>query len=88
MDEEFASALAARHERRRKALSALVQRLADAGYLVPENSVATTDALFALTSPEFYRTLSIGRRGKAATCALVQRLCSAAVTELGSVSSA
>src|ERR1700756_506082 len=31
MDEEFASALAARHARRRKALSVLVQRLAQAG---------------------------------------------------------
>jgi AcrR family transcriptional regulator len=83
-DEEFASALAARHERRRKALSALVQRLTDAGRLAPENSVAATDVLFALTSPEFYRTLSSGRRGKAATSALVQRLCNAAITEFGS----
>jgi hypothetical protein len=84
MDEEFASALAARHERRRKALSALVQRLAEAGQLAPDNSAAATDVLFALTSPEFYRTLSTGRRGKAATCALVQRLCNAAITEFGS----
>jgi AcrR family transcriptional regulator len=84
MDEEFASALAARHERRRKGLSALVQRLAEAGQLAPDNSAAATDVLFALTSPEFYRTLSTGRRGKAATCALVQRLCNAAITEFGS----
>jgi len=84
MDEEFASAIAARHERRRKGLSALVHRLVEAGQLAPENSAAATDALFALTSPEFYRTLSTGQRGKAATCALVQRLCNAAITEFGS----
>jgi len=84
MDEEFASALAARHERRRKALSALVQRLAEAGHMAPENSVAASDVLFALTSPEFYRTLSTGRRKKRATCALVLRLCNAAIGEFGS----
>jgi AcrR family transcriptional regulator len=83
-DEEFASALAARHERRRKACSALTQRLAQAGDIAPANSAAAADVLFALTSPEFYRTLSTGRRGKAATCALVQRLCKAAIAEFGS----
>src|SRR5215475_14433744 len=84
MDEEFAAALAARHERRRRAVSALVQRLAEAGHIAPDNLAMATDVLFALTSPEFYRTLSSGRRGKAATCALVQRLCNAAITEFGS----
>lgn len=83
MDEEFASALAARHERRRKALSGLVRRLAQAGHLATENSAAATDVLFALTSPDFYRTLSIGRRKQSETCALVLRLCNAAIAEFG-----
>jgi AcrR family transcriptional regulator len=83
MDEEFASALAARHERRRKALSVLVQRLAQAGHLAMENSAAATDVLFALTSPDFYRTLSIARRKRSETCALVLRLCNAAIAEFG-----
>jgi AcrR family transcriptional regulator len=82
MDEEFASALAARHARRRKALSVLVQRLAQAGHLATQNSAAATDVLFALTSPDFYRTLSAGR-GKSAACALVVRLCNAAIAEFG-----
>lgn len=82
MDEEFATALAARHERRRKALSVLVQRLVQAGHLAPSNSAAATDVLFALTSPDFHRTLSAGR-GKAATCALIERLCEAAIAEFG-----
>jgi AcrR family transcriptional regulator len=81
MDEEFASALAARHERRRLALSALVQRLGSAGQLASESSLALTDTLFALTSPELYRLLSSGRRKKSATSALVKRLCNAAVSE-------
>jgi len=80
MDEEFASALAARHARRRKVLSVLVQRLVQAGHLATENSAAATDVLFALTSPDFFRTLSTGR-GKAATRALVERLCNAAIAE-------
>jgi AcrR family transcriptional regulator len=83
MDEEFASALAARHERRRKALSVLVQRLAEAGQLAPENSAAASDVLFALTSPDFYRALSTGRRKKSATSALILRLCEAAVGAFG-----
>jgi AcrR family transcriptional regulator len=87
MDEEFASALAARHERRRKALYVLVQRLVEAGHIAPECSAAATDGLFALTSPDFYRTLSSGRRGKSAVCALVQRLCNAAINEFGSAPS-
>jgi AcrR family transcriptional regulator len=82
MDEEFASALAARHARRRKALSVLVQRLVQAGGLAAENSAAAIDVLFALTAPDFYRTLSAGR-GKSAACALVVRLCNAAMAELG-----
>ena len=81
MDDEFAAALAARHERRRLALSALVQRLENAGQLTPENSLALTDTLFALTSPELYRLLSSGRRKTSATSALVKRLCNAAVGE-------
>jgi hypothetical protein len=81
MDGELASALAARHERRRRALSALVQRLGSGGRLAPKNSLALIDALFALTSPDFYRALSGGRRKKSATCALVKRLCNAAVGE-------
>jgi AcrR family transcriptional regulator len=81
MDEELASALAARHERRRQALSALVQRLGEFRQLASENAQALTDILFALTSPEFYRQLSSGRRKQSATCALVIRLCSAAVGE-------
>ena len=81
MDEEFASALAARHERRRKALSVLVRRLAQAGHLAAENSAAATDVLFALTSPDFYRTLSTGRRKRSETCALIVRLCNAAIAE-------
>jgi AcrR family transcriptional regulator len=83
MDEELASALAARHERRRKALSVLVQRLVQAGHVAAENSAAATDALFALTSPDFYRTLSIGRRKRPESCALVLRLCAAAIAEFG-----
>src|SRR5215469_3995700 len=83
MDEEFATALAARHQRRRKALSVLVQRLAQAGHLAAENSATATDVLFALTSPDFYRTLSTGRRKQSETCALVLRLCNAAIAEFG-----
>jgi AcrR family transcriptional regulator len=80
-DDELAVALAARHERRRKALSVLVRRLGKARRLVPEDAQALTDTLFALTSPDFYRLLSSNRRKKLAACALVRRLCEAAVDE-------
>lgn len=88
VDEELASALAARHERRRQALSVLVQRLGKTGQAVPENSLALIDTLFALTSPDFYRLLSAGRRKRSATCALVKRLCNAAVSEFVSTDAA
>ncbi len=76
-DTEFAAALAARNERRRRALSILVKRLAQAGQVGPGNSAAVIDALFALSSPEFFRDLSTGRRSKLATRTLVLRLCEA-----------
>lgn len=81
MDEELAAAIAERHERRRKLLSVLVQRLGQAAPLAPENSQVLTDTLFALTSPDFYRSLSGTRNKKSAICALVKRLCNAAVSE-------
>jgi AcrR family transcriptional regulator len=75
---EFADALAARHERRRQALSVLVQRMVRAGELASDNAAVATDALFALTSPDFFHTLSMRRR-KTGTSALVLRLCDAAL---------
>jgi AcrR family transcriptional regulator len=83
MDEEFASVLAARHEKRRKALSVLVQRLSKAGHVMPENAGAATDMLFAVTSPDVYRALSIGGRRRSEIRTLVLRLCKAAIGEFG-----
>ena len=67
LDEEMATSLKERTERRRQLLTALVRRL-DAVVTAPSDLV---DVLFALTSMEFYRALSIRRRSAAAVEELI-----------------
>ncbi|MFS8111219.1 TetR/AcrR family transcriptional regulator [Rhizobium jaguaris] len=81
---EFAAALAARHERRRKALSVVLQRLAQDGYIAQDNSEVATDVLFALTSPDFFRMLSTRQRKEPAIRTLMLRLCRTALKEFQS----
>jgi AcrR family transcriptional regulator len=70
LDGEFAQALAARNERRRRDVAALVDRLA--GSRVKRASRhATTDLIFALLSYPMFRLLSDGRSPRA-TCALLR----------------
>jgi AcrR family transcriptional regulator len=80
-DDEFAAALVERNERRRKALSVLVQRLAKAGAVGPRRDL--TDALFMLTSQATYRSLAVNGREPVAICALVRRLCASTIAAWG-----
>ena len=71
-DPDLAQALSERNERRRRAVTALVERMQ-----VPATAGRRRDAvdlIFALTSYPMFRLLS-GGRSAAETCALVKAAC-------------
>lgn len=84
-DPEFAEAVRDRNERRRKALTALVDRIAGktAAQQARQDAV---DLIFALTSYPTFASLSTGR-SKEEVCRLVQAACHAALAPLSDPSS-
>lgn len=78
IDPEFAAALSRRNERRRKAITTLVARMSVEGSVRDE----LVDVLFALTSEQFFRSLTSKGRSARATCRLISGLCSAAISSL------
>ncbi|VIO80220.1 HTH-type transcriptional regulator EthR [Bradyrhizobium ivorense] len=79
-DPEFAEAISERNERRRKLLTALIDRLADKS-APPRARKDAVDLIFALTSYPTFAALSPGR-SKEEVCAVVQTACHAAVAPL------
>lgn len=73
-DAELRQSLAARNERRRKALSVLLQRLPAVALLNEAGRRDLVDTLFALTSFHFFAELSAGRRAKADVVRIIQSL--------------
>jgi hypothetical protein len=71
-DAEFEASLRERNERRRKAISVLVGRLAAQGGIPPAATKDLTDLLFVMTSFQTYVGLAADRTPDA-TCALIQR---------------
>ncbi|MCC8939419.1 TetR/AcrR family transcriptional regulator [Bradyrhizobium sp. Arg68] len=79
-DPEFAEAIRERNERRRKLLTALIDRLADKS-APPRARKDAVDLIFALTSYPTFAALSTGR-SKEEVCEVVQTACHAAVAPL------
>lgn len=79
-DPEFAQAITARNERRRKTLSALVERIA-ADDMPPSARRDAVDLMFVLTSYGTYAALK-PRRSRKAVCALIKRACTDALDGL------
>jgi AcrR family transcriptional regulator len=79
-DPEFAEAIRERNERRRKGLTALVNRIAtkDASQQARKDAV---DLMFALTSYPTFASLSAGRSRDEA-CQIIQTACHAALAPL------
>lgn len=76
IDPEFAESLAARNERRRKALSVLVRRQ---GGRDEAGECDVVDLLFALTSFATFQSLAAGGRDPDAVCELLAPLCDQAL---------
>jgi len=80
-DPELAESMRARNERRRRLLSALVERLAKSQEVRSDMTADLVDVLFALTAfPVFAELAQRGRDGKAA-CQLIQKLAEGAVDQ-------
>ena len=77
-DAEFENAIRTRNERRRRALSVLVGRMAERGEVRSQAATDLTDLLFVLTSFSAFAELSRGR-SKEAACSLVQSAAADAV---------
>jgi len=82
LDAEFAESLHLRNERRHRALSVLVGRMAGATTDVHQAS-DLTDVLFALTSFAVFADLTSGTRSPADACALIHALATDAVRRFG-----
>jgi AcrR family transcriptional regulator len=80
-DAEFAQALAARNERRRGAITVLIERIAPLADVASDQGRAAVDLIFGLTSYAMFRMLSTDRRSKA-VCAIVKSACAAALGRL------
>jgi AcrR family transcriptional regulator len=78
-DAELRDSLTARNERRRKALSILLQRFPAAAQTDKATLSDLADTLFALTSLHFFAALSTRGRSKDAVCRMVQELVDAAI---------
>ena len=72
IDKELANSLAARNERRRKALTVLVRRQGGRDEQCQRDVV---DTLFALTSYPMFQMLNSTERNADAICAMIQPLC-------------
>lgn len=79
-DGEFAAAMRARNERRRRLMANLVGRMVARGDVAPARAPGLIDTLFALTSFPVYAELSAGRLGAEEVRQLLADLCAAAVT--------
>ncbi|MHC2331907.1 TetR/AcrR family transcriptional regulator [Bradyrhizobium sp. USDA 4454] len=79
-DPEFAEAIRERNERRRRGVTALIERIADKG-ASPQARKDAVDLIFALTSYPTFASLSAGR-SKDEVCRLVQAACQAALAPL------
>jgi hypothetical protein len=77
-DAELEESVRARNERRRRALSVLVNRIADRKEIRAEARKDLVDTLFALTSFHVFAELAAGRSAKAAGV-LVQSMAADAV---------
>ena len=84
-DPEFAEAVRERNERRRRGVTALIDRIAGKG-VSPLARKDAVDLVFALTSYPTFASLSAGR-SRDEVCRLVQRACHAALANLSDPSS-
>ena len=82
-DAEFATAIAARHARRRKALGVLVQRLVAAGEVRRARAEELADTLFALSSYAMYEMLDAGGRRPAAVRRMLRGMFADAIRRAG-----
>lgn len=78
-DAELEEGIRARNERRRRALSVMVNRMADRKQVGAEARRDLIDTLFALTSFHFFAELAAGGRSTKAAGALVQSMAADAV---------
>ena len=81
-DAEFEVSLRERNERRRKAIAALIGRLAAQGDIARPARRDLTDLLFVITSFQSYTDLAAGRTPDA-TCALIWRAAEGAIERAG-----
>jgi AcrR family transcriptional regulator len=73
-DPEFEESLRARNERRRRLVSALVDRMFEGDRQRPQVLAELVDVLFALTSIAFYRELTAHGRKANSACRIIQTL--------------
>jgi AcrR family transcriptional regulator len=78
-DAELEESIRARNERRRRALSVLVNRMAERQQVRTEARKDLVDSLFALTSFHVFAELVAGSRTTKAACVLVQSMAADAV---------
>ncbi|WFU34219.1 TetR/AcrR family transcriptional regulator [Bradyrhizobium brasilense] len=83
-DPEFAEAVRERNERRRRGVTALVDRIAGK-HASPQARKDAVDLIFALTSYPTFASLSAGRSGDE-VCRVVQGACHAALKPLAPLS--
>jgi hypothetical protein len=83
-DPEFSQAVLARNERRRLALSALVNRMVGSGYVRNAAAPELVDVLFALTSFSFFAELTAGGRPVEIVCRIIRNLSADAVRRANS----
>jgi AcrR family transcriptional regulator len=76
LEPEFGQAIAARNERRRKAIGVLVERMCAGRGCQPDRRRDAVDLLFGLTGHAMYRAVAADRPADAA-CLLIQEACSA-----------
>jgi AcrR family transcriptional regulator len=73
-DPEFSQAVRSRNERRRQALSVLVNRMVSSGFVEKTAARELVDVLFALTSFSFFAELTAGDRPVEIVCRHIQNL--------------
>src|SRR6185437_2416244 len=78
-DRELSEGLLARNERRRRALTVLIGRMAPLRGATPQAISDLVDVLFVLTSFAVFTELARGGRNDAAVCRLIKDLASAAI---------
>lgn len=78
-DPELRDSLQERHERRRRAIGVLVQRLREQGDVAPDSAQDLIDVLHALTGPAVLADLRRNGRSTEAACTLLQQMAADAV---------